>query len=252
MSTWLAATFIPAMKESRLIIRSHAPVRLSLIAGVALIVVVFACLVLYNTGQSRAGFNAMDAQREQGELRDAVSELRAERETLQDTVAQLETAAKIDREAYALIEDELVDLRTQILEQQEDLAFYKGIVAAQDEAGVRVQDFKLLGGLTPGQYIARVVLAQEFRSDRQVSGKLGLKVEGKRGTAPAIIELNELKTDSGTFGQVNFKFRYFQDIKAEFELPEGFQPQRVILRITPSGKTSKTVEEFYDWALQSG
>ena len=114
---------------------------------------------------------------------------------------------------------------------------------------MRVQDFRLEAGRAPRQYIVRVVLAQEFRSDRQVSGRLAMKVEGNSDSKPAIIDLNELKTEAGTANQLNFKFRYFQDLRAEFELPKGFQPQRLILKISPSGKSSKSVEEFYDWAL---
>jgi hypothetical protein len=239
------------VKSPRVVVQSRAPIKLQLLLGVAFALVIFAGLALYNLGQNRAGFNALDAQRDQADLRDELGELRAEREALQDKTAQLETAAKIDREAYSLIDQELGELRERILAQQEDLAFYKGIVATQDEAGVRVQDFKLEAGLAPGQYIARIVLAQEFRSERQVSGSLNVKVEGVSGSSPAIIDIEELKTESGTANKLNFKFRYFQDLKAEFELPQGFQPQKTILRITPSGQSSKTVEEFYDWALQS-
>jgi hypothetical protein len=47
---------------------------------------------------------------------------------------------------------------------------------------------------------------------------------------------------------MKFKFRYFQEFTGELELPEGFEPRRVMIRLKPSGnKQPAGVEKTVDW-----
>lgn len=48
--------------------------------------------------------------------------------------------------------------------------------------------------------------------------------------------------------QLNFRFRYFQDLSGQITLPEGFEAERVILSIKPEGKGKlPPVEQAFDW-----
>ena len=98
----------------------------------------------------------------------------------------------------------------------------------------------------------QLVLAQAFRSDRQLAGHVELSVEGVRQGEAVRLGLSDLLADDPPASRLNFSFRYFQDLKADLVLPRGFSPQRVIVRVTPKGKSAKTVEESFDWAVKPG
>ena len=241
-----------SMSPPKLVIRSHAPIRKILLWMLAAVAMVSAGLGLYVAGQSQAGFNRIQAEREIAALRNELGGQRAENLALREKIAMLDTAAKVDSEGYRRVEASLVDLQSKILDQQEDIAFYRGIVSPDDTAGLRIQNFSLSRAIGPRTFNMQLVLAQAFRSDRQVAGHVELSIEGVRQGQPVRLGLRELLADEAPSSRLNFSFRYFQDLKADLVLPRGFAPQRVIVRITPKGKSAKTVEESFDWAVKPG
>ena len=239
-----------SMSNSKLVIRSHAPVRKRVVLVLSVVLAALALLGLYELGQRQAGFNRLSAELEMAELKGDIRQRDAMLRELEEKITVLATAAKIDREAYAQVEAELGDLQARIVKQQEDIAFYRGIVTPDDSAGLRIQNFSLSRGVGPLAYNMQLVLAQAFRSDRQLAGHVELNIEGVRQGEAVRLSLSDLRPDA-TSNRLKFSFRYFQDLKTDLVLPKGFSPQRVIVKITPQGKSAKTVEESFEWAVKS-
>jgi len=217
-----------------------------LICGLAII------WVAYQLGQIRAGHNGLTALQRYGELEARLDESREQNDELRRKIALLETSGKIDKEAYRQVEQRLVDLQNEILEQREDLAFYRGIVADQ-QTGLRVQDFELLAGDEVSSFSLRLVLAQAMRASQRISGSVELQVEGVRDGKPLILELAELGIAAEQRKSLAaFSFRYFQNLEADLVLPEGFAPERVIVTLRPKGARAKPLEKTFDWAVRPG
>lgn len=208
--------------------------------------------VAYELGQIRAGHNALEARLRYGELKDRFDSVREQRDELHRKIALLETGQKIDEEAYRLVERRLVDLQNEILVQQEDLAFYRGIVA-DEQVGLRVQNLELLAGADALSFSLRLVLAQAMRASQRVSGSVELQVQGIRDGELLTLGLTELGVIAEQRSALaGFSFRYFQNLEADLVLPEGFVPERVIVKLTPKGKRAKSVEKTFDWAVRPG
>jgi hypothetical protein len=205
--------------------------------------------IAFELGQIRAGHNSFEAAQEIGALEALLEEERVESQTLSQRIAQLEMNRKIDEEAYRQVENELSGLQQEILSQQEDLEFYRGIVADQ-QVGLRVQDLVVWAGTSPLSYSMRLVLAQAIRANRLIAGTVELAVEGIREGQPVTLGLSEL-TGAGA-GRLDFSFRYFQNLDAELVLPEGFVPARVNVKLKPKGAKAKAVEKVFDWEIQTG
>lgn len=214
-------------------------------AGLAIVWTVF------EIGQMRAGHNAREAQNNHTQMEHELQAAREENESLRQTIALLETDTKIDAEAYQQVEAQLAGLQSEILKQQEDLAFYRGIVADQ-ESGVRIQDIQLFSGANEFSYSMRLVLAQAMRATRRITGFVEVNVEGMRNGEPLTLGLGELATETGGNSRLNFSFRYFQNLQANLVLPEGFAPARVTVKLTPKGNSAKPVEKSFDWVAKPG
>jgi len=207
--------------------------------------------IAFELGQIRAGHNAIEARQRYGELAATLAAERAENQRLHERVAQLETDRKIDAEGYRRVESGFVALQAEILTQQEDLAFYRGIVSDQ-QVGLRIQDFVLWRGDQPLSYSMRLVLAQAMRADRRVSGTVDLSIEGERDGKPVTLSLRELGEPGQRPARLDFSFRYFQNLETVLILPEGFAPARVTVKLSPKGKADKPVERSFDWPLKTG
>lgn len=206
----------------------------------------------YELGQIRAGYNRMEAQERYRELQSKLILAQAEKQRLREQVAQQDTNEKINTEAYGRVESQLAELQATILKQQEDLEFYRGIVSADQQAGLRIQDFELSPGDDEASFRMRLVLAQALRNDKPVSGHVELNVEGMRNGQPVSLGLGDLDAGENGAGRIDFSFRYFQNLGANLVLPEGFAPERVIVKLKPKGKKVKPVEESFAWPVQAG
>jgi hypothetical protein len=217
---------------------------LALCAGVAIVWLAF------EFGQLRAGHNSRQALATRGEIEDEIKAIRSENTRLRETIALLETDKKIDSEAYGQIESQLTSLQAEILRQQEDLAFYRGIVSDQD-TGLRIQDLELFDGVDNLSFSIHLVLAQAMRADRRVKGFVEVNVEGTQDGELLILGLGDLAGKGNGSARLDFSFRYFQNLRANLVLPEGFAPTRVMVKLTPSGKSAKPVEKSFVWVTQA-
>jgi hypothetical protein len=204
----------------------------------------------YELGQGRAGHNRREAQQSRADMESELGLTREDNERFREKIALLETDARIDAEGYRQVESQLAALQAEILTQQEDLAFYRGIVADQ-EAGVRIQDLELLRGVDDSSYSMHLVLAQAIGASRRISGFVELHVEGTSDGAPVTLNLADLAGQNERKSRLNFSFRYFQNLEADLVLPEGFAPARVKVKLTPQGK-SEPVEQSFDWVMPVG
>lgn len=243
------------MSSPKVVLSSRSPRSNWLLASAAVCLFIVTAAGMYELGLSNAGFSRTSAMGISTQLEIEKRELEQKNKELRARFAVLETASKVDKEAYRQVESQLVDLQQQILEQQENIEFYKGIVNENDGTGLRIQDFRLSPAVGAGKYDLRLVLAQAFRSTRQVSGKVEVVVEGVRAGKAERLGLKELAPEASSGAgedRLAYSFRYFQDINAELVIPEDFLPERVRVIVHPKEKSSKTVEDIFVWDVKAG
>jgi len=208
--------------------------------------------LVFEYGRISAGYNTVDATNDRGELVAHINTLDDEIEVLKQEVALLETHREIDREAYKEVETSLIGLQSKIVEQQDAIAFYRGIVSPADgKPGLRVQDFKLTRGGEEREFNLRIVLVQAMKHDRKVSGDVSVSVEGSEDgelKSYALTDLLPADADSAW----PFSFRYFQDFDRQLVLPDGFTPERVHVEVRSRTRSISSIEESFAWATSQG
>lgn len=211
-----------------------------------------ALYLVYEFGRIHAGYNVVAAAKARGELQDRIETLRDDNQALKEQIALLETHRGIDREAYAEVEKSLVDLQAKIQEQQDAIAFYRGIVSPADgRSGLRVQDFRLMRSEDERRYHVRLVLVQAMKHDRKVSGDVSLSIAGTQDGQERSYELRELVAADDD-SKWAFSFRYFQDFDRQIVLPDGFTPERVTVQVESRTKSIASIEESYAWLSSQG
>lgn len=222
-------------------------------ARVALVLLaVLAGYLVYEYGRISAGYDVVDAAAERQELDAHIDALNAEITDLKQEVARLETHREIDREAYKEVEGSLLTLQEKIQEQQDAIAFYRGIVSPQDgNSGLRVQDLKLSRGSAEYEFNLRLVLVQAMKHDRKVTGNVVLSVEGSQdGTAMTYALADLLPPDAEAAWP--FAFRYFQDFDRQLVLPDGFTPERIHVEVRSKTRSIASIEESFPWSTSQG
>lgn len=213
---------------------------------------VVAAYLVFEYGRISAGYNVVDAGNERAALEAHIASLDIRIAELKQEIAVLETHREIDREAYRKVEGSLMSLEAKIQEQQDAIAFYRGIVSPADgKPGLRVQDFRLTRGAEERAFNLRLVLVQAMKHDRKVSGNVAVSVEGNEAGEAKTYALAEL-LPADTESAWPFSFRYFQDFDRQLVLPDGFTPERIRVEVRSRTRSISSIEESFAWAMSQG
>ncbi len=233
------------MQNSRLVVRSHRPLRSRVILAVLVALLCLGGWGLFEFGRIQGGYNWIQASARFGELEERLLAQEGENSALRAQVALLETSRQVDKEAYQQVDASLADLQAQIQAQREELVFYRGIVSPEDgRSGLQVQELEIIPGDGDRAYRLSLVLIRAIKHDRRVDGVVNFVVEGEKDGTPLSLGLADLGAKDVP---LQFNFRYFQDFEREITLPEGFTPRKVEVEVTPRTRGVAAVSRSFDW-----
>ncbi len=233
-------------------LQQHGKGRVWAFAGLLAVLVAAAAYLVFEFGRIQAEYNVVAAAKERAAYEGTIDALEDEIAALKDQIAVLETHREIDREAYREVEATLTGLQTKIQEQNDAIAFYRGIVSPADgKSGLRVQDLKLTRGAAEREYNIRLVLVQAMKHDRKVSGDVSLSITGDLDGEETSYAFAELLPEGEEAGW-KFSFRYFQDFDRQVVLPDGFTPTRIDVAVESKTRSIASIEESFTWSTSQG
>lgn len=221
--------------------------RIIAVRAVIVALILGAGYLVFEFGRIQAGYDTVSVTEERQAFNDHIDKLENEIIGLNEHITLLVTHRNIDREAYTQVEASLTELQAKIQEQQDAIAFYRGIVSPADgKSGLRVQDFRLSRGNAEREYTIRLVLVQAMKHDRKVSGNVKLSIAGVENGMEKSYNYSELLPEEGE-RKWAFSFRYFQDFDRQVVLPDGFTPERITVQVESKTRSIASIEESYTW-----
>lgn len=221
-----------------------------LMIGVGLLLLAVVLLAGFYLGQ-RAAYSAMGLDPEvhravRQELAEAYSTIGRLEGELDVQLARHE----MDQQALELVRREIAGQQEQISALEEGLRFYKSLMVPGEIAqGLSLRPLELVALEQPGRYAFRIVVQQEARKHSLLKGELSAVLDGLLADQQVSYPLAELSDDLEA-GKVPLRFRYFQSIEGELNLPEGFEPRSVRLVATATEPRKAEVREQFSWQVQ--
>ncbi|MEY8262607.1 MAG: hypothetical protein RPR98_00260, partial [Bermanella sp.] len=158
-----------------------------------------------------------------------------------------EKGGEVDRRSTEGLRQNMVDLRTQIATLQEEVAFYKGIMAPSSRKhDLRIQKIEVEKALAARRFRYKVVVTQVGTNQTYISGLAAVNITGVLGGKQKVFGLRDLTDDVQDYG-IKFKFRYFQEISGEMVLPEGFIPESIEVVLQSKGSKAGRVTQTTPW-----
>lgn len=195
-----------------------------------LVVLVVGGLVGYLIGnrQELAQSSLMTVQQETLERQSkAISQLKTE-------LGVKETLLATQKAAFEQLQKTLKAQEAQVQEQKRQLAFFERIMRPTgDQLGVVIDNFALQETNVPGLFHYRLALTQPAKKRELFRGQVQIRVEGSLGDKPKILSSRDLGM---TVGEGRYALRYFQLLEGNWQLPEGFIPDRVRITIPKEGR----------------
>ncbi len=173
---------------------------------------------------------------------------RAERtiSSLTQRVGILEKGGEVDRQATEGIRQTVIELKSQISSLEEEVAFYKGIMApSSSDKGLRVSKIDLTAQES-GTVRYSIMLTQVADNSSFIAGLAAVNFVGTRQGERVILPLRDLDRSVEELG-VRFRFRYFQEISGELVVPDDFTPEQVQVVLQSTGGKAQRVEKSIEW-----
>jgi len=203
--------------------------------------------VAFDYGRDWAGLSHSDTGRTVNRLRESVAALTQERDDLRQQLTALERSSQIDREASRLAQAELKQLQEERQELEKELAFLRNLVKDENGGVLRIKEFKLAAGDKERAYGYRFTVSQVKDDFGMSKGRIEISVQGTfEGEAKTLTlaELTEKKKKAH-----KMRFRHFQKIQGQLQLPEGFTPDSLIVEVVPETKKLSPLRESFDWMV---
>jgi hypothetical protein len=231
-----------------LVVRARPPLqqRIALIAALAMAAVMI--WGVFEWGRKAGGHDAIEAAKVRRALGEKVIDLEKSNEALRREIALMKAAGRVDSQAYGRVAQEIDDLQSQIAELKEQLAFYRGIMApSEGRNGLQLETVQVRPSDGERAFRVSLVLIQAGSQNRRVSGSVRAAVVGMGPQGATRIELQE---QDGAGRELQFRFRYFQILEGDVELPESFDPERIEVRLDPDGKGQDSIDVTFPWNLE--
>ncbi|MCV6627538.1 MAG: hypothetical protein OIF38_15680 [Cellvibrionaceae bacterium] len=220
-------------------------------AVAAVIIALIAGAYLYGRYEQRD--QRQEALVELDLVRSQLREKAVEAEELRQQVANLALGAQVDQKANEDVRGEVIRLKAQIAELEENVSFYRGLMSpTENKRGLTIGSLDVIATGTPRHYQYKLVVQQLASNHGHLRGHMQFTVVGRDADGSArSYALKDLSSGVGS-DQIRLGFRYFQNVSGEMVLPEGFTPERIELVAKSSGKDAVKVEKKFGWPVQQG
>ncbi|MCG8668846.1 MAG: hypothetical protein MI867_05490 [Pseudomonadales bacterium] len=169
---------------------------------------------------------------------------------LQEQVAIYKHGSELEKQATERVRQENVQLQNRVSELEEAVTFYKGIMAPKsNDKGLRIEKATFEATKDPNRIRFKVVLTQVADNRSYVSGRVNINIHGMDNGEKKALSIATLSEDMESDG-AKFKFRYFQDIVGEVQLPGGFIPEHIEVIAQSTGRKAMRLEKKFDWILE--
>lgn len=226
----------------------HRPWRNGTLWIAGIVILLLAVFGAYRYGLQSGGTARDTYELERKELRAALSEAEKDQEALRLRVATLERGSLVDQQSNESTRQVIRDLTDQIARLEEEVALYQGIMSpSTGDEGLRVQEVTLEPTSSERRYRYNLMLTQAGNNDQYLQGFVGVNLVGTRAGERVALPLKDVSDDIDDV-DIKFRYRYFQDIKGDLVLPEGFIPDQLQVVAQAVGSRSARVEATYNWS----
>lgn len=235
---------------SRSIVVQHDPGRQRRRGLLAVAILVAAFLIGLLSGDYNSYRILWSMRDENVELKEQLVVQTRQLEALQQWQADNSTRAEIDTAALELVRQELAAQQEMIAELDRGIRFYKSLMAPGELAeGLNLRSIDLIAGEVPGRFQFRVLVQQSARKHELLTGTINVSLVGLSEGKTAEFDLSELSEEVPK-ADIRLRFKYFQAIDGELELPAGFTPQLVRVSAKSTKPRRSQVSEEFPWSVQ--
>jgi hypothetical protein len=173
------------------------------------------------------------------------TELRELRQSQQNQ----ETRADVHKEALDMVRAEFAEQQALISDLEQGVRFYRNLMAPGEQSdGLSVRSIDLVPGSLENQFLFRILVQQNARKHGLLTGTLNIDLIGTENGSTKTYNLASLSAELPA-EDIKLRFKYFQAIDGELNIPEGFKPRRMVA-FAKATKPKQVEVKNFPWTVQ--
>ena len=236
---------VKGSKQHRMVVVPYRPFYKSLMVIFFLLGVAMLSWMSYEFGALQGLQLKGELVREKDLISNQLEEANLVIQQMRQEIADLKVGGEIDSKANEEVRETIEALQSQLAEKNEEISFYKGaMVQNAEKKGLRVEMLDI-SSIALGRVKYSFLLTQVVEKHDYVEGGVQIELHGKMDDRQKVFQLKEL--DQKKPGAIKFRFRYFQVIKGEMVIPNGFLPREFIVLAKPRGSNARPLQKKFAW-----
>ena len=239
---------VKGSKQHRMVVVAYRPLYKAVIFLIFIsLMVVFGGLI-YEYGKNQGLELKVEVVREKDLISKQLLEARALISEMRQQISDLKLGGEIDNQANEEVRQTIENQRNRLATQDEEINFYKGVMVPNAGAkGLRIERLDVSSS-GAGKVRYSLLLTQVVDKRGYVQGGVQISLLGQNEGQEEALQLSELGRDKAD--AIKFRFRYFQNIAGEVQLPEGFVPREFMVVAKSSEPVAQRLEKTFDWPLK--
>lgn len=241
---------VKGSKEIKMVVVPHRPWRKAVLALSVLLALGLTGLGAHYFGYYRGTVESGEAQMDREQFQVENATYREQVTELRQQLVNTQQASEVDRQALEDVQETITDQREYITELEEELLFYKQVMAPEEgEQGLVIGQFELFPTEEPGHFRYRLALMQVGNNESEINGHVNVNILGHENGEQRSIPLQAV-SDAEDEENIGLRFKYYQNVEGELALPESFSPEQVQVLAASQGDATP-LEKTFDWVVQS-
>ena len=242
---------VKGSKQEKMVVVPYRPVRRWFTYVVITVLLVSGGAGGFLFGHQNAQGGGITDQTERQLMSRELNSLREENSELRRQVALLDRTSVMDKKANEEIQLTVKTLRERVAQLEQDVLFYRQVMSEEtDTAGLLIgqMDVETIG--EPNRYRYKLVMRQqEADGDTFLEGHVNVNLVGQQGGAQVVIPLRDVSNTEDEL-DIRLRFKYFQNIEGELELPSDFVPEQIHIAAVSTSPSDKTINKRFSWVVE--
>lgn len=242
---------VKGSKQHQMVVVPHRPYYKAAVFAMCVLAVAALSVLTFRYGLDQGIATRFEVVQEREELRKQLVKSENQVAAMRQDIATLKLGEEVDTKATEEVRATVESLQNDIALLNEEIRFYKGVMIPNAEnKGLRIERMNLTPLADTGRFSYSLLLTQVVDKHDYVQGGVEINLVGKQGEESTQLSLSSLSTENKSAER--FRFRYFQNIDGELEIPNNFEPEAVMVIAQSSGSRAQRLEKRFDWQRVGG
>lgn len=242
-------TVVGSKQYRSIVVHDRPGRRLAIRLGVLILLLVASAAAYWIGGRETLGaYQQLKVDYQQAQQ--ALTETQQELAKLSQRLTNQKMGSEVDRQAVEEIRAVVREHKETITKLNEEISFYKGLMAPTErERGLGIRSWEVYPTAEANRFQYRLVMQQLAVKHSVLSGAVSVMLVGRHQGVEQSYSLDILSNEVDK-KDIRLRFKYFQYIDGELQLPEGFVVDRVDIVASATKPKKVKVEKHFGWVVQ--